>query len=218
MIVLLERLFIGEAQGAVDDHFVIRLVCPIPSDALCGPDLHGGEGILPDVFLYIVLNAVFIAVGKGLRRALALVLEDKFHPCVDDGLALERLLKIFERDIDIRKNGDVRLPADSGAGVLAGIGDLFHFANGLALFKMQFIAEAVAVDLRIHILGGVLRSTQAQAVQPEGELIHPGGIVCIVLAAGVELAEDELPVVFLFILVVIHGYTAPPVAHLDGGV
>ena len=79
---------------------------------------------------------------------------------------------------------------------------------------MQIVTEAVTAHGHIKELGGVLCGTGAQTVEAQRILIVL--TVLAILAAGVKLAEHQLPVVTLLLLVVIHRAAAAKVLHLDG--
>ena len=82
---------------------------------------------------------------------------------------------------------------------------------------MQVIFEAVSEDPRVEILRGILRGAGAEAVQAEAVFIIFAGVV-VVFAARVHLAEDQLPVVALLLLVPVHGAAAAEVLDLDAAV
>ena len=71
---------------------------------------------------------------------------------------------------------------------------------------------AVAVDVSGHPLAGVLGGAQAQAVQAQAEIV--GAAALGVLAAGVQLAEHQVPVPPLLGLVVVHRDAAAKVLDL----
>ena len=75
---------------------------------------------------------------------------------------------------------------------------------------MKRIQETVPLDLHIHIFGGVLGGAGAQPVQTQRI------IVGVVLAAGIQLAENQLPVIPLLLLVEIHRHAPPEILHLNG--
>lgn len=95
---------------------------------------------------------------------------------------------------------------------------LDELSGGFAVLKVHFIAPAVAVHLRIHILRGILRGAEAQAVEAEGVFIAAIAVVGVVFAAGIQLAENELPVEFAFILIVIHRDPTAKILHFNGAV
>lgn len=84
---------------------------------------------------------------------------------VDNRLLFQRILKVFARDGDIGKHGDVRQPAVPRPRLPAAVRFLFQTADVLALFKVQAVLEPVAPDAHVHIRGGVLRRARAQAVE-----------------------------------------------------
>ena len=136
-------------------------------------------------------------------------------------LPLERIQIIIHRDVDIREYLKIGLPADGRAG-LARVRRLFGVAflgAGLvfALFKVQAVLEAVTDDSDVHVLRGILRRAGAQTVQAERKLIVFAGVV-LVLAACVQLAEDQLPVVALLVFVPFDRDTAAMVSDFDRAV
>ena len=90
-------------------------------------------------------------------------------------------------------------------------------AHDLALLEVQGVLVAVAPDRDVHVLGGVLGRARAQAVGAEREVVIATAVV-VVFAAGVELAEDELPVKALLGGVPVERAAAAVVLHLDGAV
>ena len=67
----------------------------------------------------------------------------------------------------------------------------------------------------VHIFRAVLRRAGAESVQTEREGVGGAAAVVVVFAAGVEFAENELPVVPLFFLVVAERNAATEVLDLD---
>ena len=152
-----------------------------------------------------------------LELAAGLIAEAERHARIDDGLPLERVKIILHGDIDVREDLEVRLPVEQRAGLFA-VGGLFlHLAVDLALFEVEVIFEAVSEDPRVEILRGILRGAGAEAVQAEAVFIIFAGVV-VVFAARVHLAEDQLPVVALLLLVPVHRAAAAEVLDLDAAV
>ena len=85
-----------------------------------------------------------------------------------------------------------------------------HFS----LLKVEGVFEAVPPDGRVKIFAGILGGTGAKAVQAQGVLIVVP--ISAVLSAGVQLAEHQLPVVFLLLLIPVHRTAPSLVLHLDG--
>ena len=92
---------------------------------------------------------------------------------------------------------------------------LLHVAHDLALLKVEGVFEAVPVDHRVEIFAGVLGGAGAQAVQAQRVLVVVP-VAVLVLAAGVQLAEHQLPVVAPFRLIPVHRAAPAEVLHLDG--
>ena len=82
---------------------------------------------------------------------------------------------------------------------------------------MERVFLAVAPDGHVHIFRGVLRRAGAETVQTEGVFIV-AALCVVVLASGVELAENELPIVALFLRVPRNRTAAALVLDLDGAV
>ena len=206
---------VGEAQGGGDADLVLRLVLAVAALALGLPELRHGERLLARDLVDIIQYPVGIAV-VGLREfPVFLVAEGKGHARVDDGLALEDVLKVLLGDIDVGEDLEIGLPAEDGAGGLAVGRFLFHFADELALFKVEGVFIAVAADGGVEVFGRILRGAGAEAVEAEGEFVVAAGIV-LIFAARVELAEDELPVVPPLFFVPVDGTAAAEVLDLDG--
>lgn len=206
---------VREAQGGGNAHLVFRLVFTVAALALGLPELRHGQRLLTCNFVYIIQNAVGIAVIRLDEFAAFLIAERERHARVDDSLPLERVLKIFLRNVDVGEDGQIGLPAEDGAGGLAVRRLLFHFADELALFKVQGVFKPVAADGRVKILGRILRGAGAEAVQAQREFIVAARVV-LVLTACVKLAEDKLPVVFSLFFVPVDRTAAPEVLDLNG--
>ncbi len=80
---------------------------------------------------------------------------------------------------------------------------------------MRLIFVPVPPDGDVHILGGVLRGAGAETVEAEGVFIV-AAVVVFVLAAGVQLTVDKLPVEALFRRVPVHGTAAAEILYLNG--
>ena len=122
-------------------------------------------------------------------------------------------------DVDGGEDLEIRAPPDGGAGALLigglDLKGLLLGAYNLALLEVQRVLVAVAPDGDIHVLRGVLGGARAQAIGAEREVVV-AALVVVVLAAGVELAEDELPVEALLGGVPVQRAAAAVVLDLDG--
>ena len=90
------------------------------------PVLNGGQRLVPDDFLYIVGNAVFIAEfpdGEAAVLPLAPVGEQQIR--VDDGLPPENVPEELVRNLNVGEYIQIRLPPGPGAGFFLGGGLLF---------------------------------------------------------------------------------------------
>ena len=219
MVVFQNAGVLGEAEGSGELHLVFRLVLPVPALPLGCDELRLRQGLLPCQLTHIVHDAVFIAVVPNLKLSVLFQPQPEGDPCVHHRLAVEHIVKIIIGNGNIGEYFQVRLPADGGAGLFP-IGR-FHdqllslFAADLAFFEVERILVPVPADGDVHILGGVLGGTGAQAVQAQGVLIVPA-VGVLVLAAGIQLAEHQLPVIALLIGVPVHRAAAAKVLHLNG--
>ena len=91
------------------------------------------------------------------------------------------------------------------------------FPTTLPFFEVQVVAAAVAPDGHVHVFGSVLRGAGAQAVEAQGVFVI-AAVGVLVLAAGVELAKDQLPVEALLDGVPVQRAAAAEVLHLDRAV
>ena len=216
MVVFDDGHLVGEAEGHGQLYLVLRLVRPVPALSLGLPEHRLGEGVLSGQLGDIVQNAVFILeIGGGKFVGGGLLPEAEGDPGVDHRLALEHVGVVVHRDADVGEHLQVGLPADGGAGLFAPVGGLlFQPAHVFPLLKVERIVEAVPPHIHVHIRAGILGGAGAQAVQAQGVLVVVPAAA--VLAAGVQLAEHQLPVVLLFVLVPVHRTAPSLVLHLDG--
>ena len=143
MVVFCQGELVGKAEGHPQLHPVVRLVRPVPAGALRRPELHRGQGLASGQLLHIVPDAVFVIIG-GLRKALPLLdPEQKLDAGVHHRLALEDILEVVGRNIDICEYFQVRLPPDAGAGLFPRPGGLFQPADVLPLLKVEVILESI---------------------------------------------------------------------------
>ena len=214
VIVLRHMDPVGEGRRHIDLHIVQRHVRPVPDLFLALPELHRGQGILTAKLLGVILNAVFIAKIRGLKLAGSdLIFQMEGHSSVDHCLTLQGVQVVLQRDIDIRKHLEIRLPLDEGAGVLFAIGLLTQAAHILAVLKVKGVTVPIPADIHVHIFRCILGGAQAQAVKAQGVLVVFAGAV-VVLASGVHLTEHQLPVVALLFRIVIHRDSPRVILHL----
>ena len=215
MIVFQTADLIGKAEGGGDFHLVVVHVGPVAAFPLSFPELGHGHGLAVGDLRHIVQDALLIAELRGLKFAVLFAAEPERDAGVDHRLTLENVEKEFLGDIDIGKHLQIRQPAEFGAGLFAAVGGLFHLPGNFALFKVELVLKAVPMDDGVEPLGGVLGGAGAQAVETQGVFIVAAGVV-LVLAAGVQLTEHQLPVILLFGFVPVHGAAAAEVLHLNG--
>ena len=211
----------GEAEGGGQLHLVLLLVRPVPAPAL-GLDEHGGgQGRLPGDLCHIVPDAVLVQVLGGFKAVFPLHFQHEPDPGVHHRLAAEHIVEVFLGDVHIREHLDVRLEADGGARLFpVGVLDEQFPAllpHGFALAEVEGIFLPVPADGHIHVLGGILGGAGAQAVQAQRKLVVLPLLVAV-FAAGVQLAEHQLPVIPFFIGVPVQGAAPAEVLHLNGAV
>ena len=206
---------VGKAKRRRDLHLVFGLVRTVASAALGLHVGRRGQRVLARELLDIVEDTVGIAVVRRLERAAALHAQAKRHALVHDGLPVQHVLEIALGHIDVREHLQIRPPADGRAGLFAVGRGALQPADDLALPKMQAVLFSVAPDGHVHIFRGVLRGARTQTVETERVFVVLA-LVVFVLAAGVHLAEDQLPVVALLLLVPVHRTAAPEIFHLNG--
>ena len=215
MVVLDDLHRVGEAEGHRQLHLVLGLVRPVAAPALGLPEHGLGEGILPGQLPHVVHDAVVVLEIGGLKPPAHLVAEAEGHPGVDHRLALHHVQVEVHRDIDVGEHVQVGLPVEAGAGLFPVVGGLGQSAHVLALLKVEGVLKPVPVDDGVEVGGGVLGGAGAQAVEAQGVLVVLP-LAVAVLAAGVELAEHQLPVELLLLLVPVHRAAPAEVLHLDG--
>ena len=207
---------VGKAQRHAELDLVLRLVGTVPAPALRLPAHRLGEGVIPRQLGDIVPDATGIQKLLGVEFALRrLVQQPERDTGIDHRLTLHGVPVVVKRHGDIGEHVQIRQPVDTGAGLFLVGGQLLYLqaADVLALFKMKAVLLAAAPDGHVHIPGGVLGGAGAKAVEAQGELIVLAVFV-VVLAAGVQLAEHQLPVVAPLLLVPVHRAAAAHVLHL----
>ena len=219
MVVLLHHESAREAHARGDLYVVVGQVLAVAT-ATVGLDKEGlGEVVGTDLLEHVVLDALGIAeVLFGELAVVALDAQAEGHVGVDHGLAAHGLAIPLVGDADRGKDLKIGAPLDGGtsAVLIAGL-DLERLLFGtddFALLKVQGVLVAVAPNRDVHVLGCVLGRARAQAVGTEREVVV-AALVVIVFAAGVELAEDELPVKALLGGVPVERAAAAVVLYLD---
>ena len=216
VVVILDGVdLVREAERRRELDLVLRLVRAVTALALGLDEAGRGERLLPRYLRHVVEDAVLVEEVRRLKLARGyLVSEPEGDARVDHGLALERGGVVLERDVYVREYLEVRPPADVRTGLFAVYRLLGHLALYAALFKVERVFLAVAPDDDVHVLGRVLRRAGAEAVEAQRILVV-AALVVAVFAAGIELTEHELPVVFLLGRVPVHGAAAAEVLALD---
>ena len=82
---------------------------------------------------------------------------------------------------------------------------------------MEVIAFAVPADDDVHEAGGVLGGAGAQAVETQGVFVVVAAVV-VIFSAGIQLAEDQLPVVLADFFVPVHRAAPAEVLDLDAAI
>ena len=204
-----------EAERRGEPDLVLVLVRTVAPAALGGDEVRRAERLLPGDLPDIVEDAVFIEELLRLELALGhLVSEPEGDAGVHNRLAAQGLLIVLQRYVYVREDLQVGPPAYIRTGLLAVGGLALQLADDAALFKVQRVLLPVAADSDVHILARVLGGAAAQAVEAERILVIAAVIVAV-FAAGIELAEDELPVPALLHRVPVHRAAAAEVLALD---
>ena len=184
MVVFQMTALTGKADGCGQANLVVLHIGTVASDAFSLPVLGHGDGAhVPGLgkLIEIVHDAVFVAEFRGLEFPADLIAEAEGHACVDHSLPLEHIGVVIRGDVDVGKDLEVRLPVEARAGLLAGRGLLFELADDAALFKVQIVPEAVAVDLGVEVFRGVLGGAGAEAVQTQAVFIVSAALIIFVL-------------------------------------
>ena len=209
---------VGEAEGHGQLHLVFIHVRAVLTRAFSRLEERGGrQRVIPGQLLDIVHQTILIEVGYLLKfTGGGLIAKQEGDPSVDHRLALHRVAEVVSRDVGLHEDLPVRLPANRGAGMGAPGGGLcVQAADILTLLEVQGIPLAIPDDHHIHVLTGILGGAGTQAIETQCILIVSFPAI---LAAGVELAENQLPVVPLLGLIPVHRAATPLVIHLDGAI
>ena len=216
VVMLTHRHPIGEAQRHVELHLVLLLVRPVAALPFRRPAHRLGQRVVPGQLLDVVRDAV--GIQELLRLELPggyLVLQPERHPGVDHRLPLHHVPVVVQRHGDVGEHLQVGQPADGRARAFfaAGLVTDLQLAHDLAPLKVQPVLLAVPPHRHVHVPGGVLGGARAQPVQTQGELVVLAALV-VVLAAGVQLAEHQLPVVPPLFFVPVHRAAPAHILHL----
>ena len=157
VVVLHHSGLIGEAEGHRQLDLVLVLIRPVTAPALRLPKDRLRQGICPRKLPHIVLDAVLIEEILILELVGGdFVAEPEGHAGIDHRLTLHDIRKVLHRDIDIRKDLQIREPAGAGARLFPCEGGLLQllalFAHRLALLEVELILEAVTPDGDIHMI------------------------------------------------------------------
>ena len=208
--------FIGKRHRHIDFRLILRLICSIPHPLFRLPKLYRGQSVVPCQFLCVVYNTVLVAELSGFKgTVLQLVAEHKPHPLIDNSLPLDAVQIVLHRHVNIGKHLNVRLPTNPSTGVLLFVRLLLQAALVFAVGKVEGVVHPVPPNVYVHVLRRILGGTKTQAVQAQRILVAFVGIV-VVLAAGVQLTEYQLPIIPTFIGVKVHRDASPKVLYLHG--
>ena len=219
MVVLLHHEGAREAHARSDFYVVIGQVLAIATATVSFDKERLGKVVGTDLLEHVVLDAFGIAkILFGKLSIVAFDAQTEGHVGVDHGLTAHGLAIPIVGDADGGKDLKIGAPLDSGAGavLVAGLNleRLLFGADDLALLKVQGVLVAVTPNGDVHVLGSVLSRAGAQAVGAEREVVV-AALVVVILAAGVELAEDELPVKALLGRVPVERAATAIVLYLD---
>ena len=221
-MVIFDRVdLVGKAKRCRELDLVFGLVLTVAPLSLGRDHDRGGQRPFARDLADIVHDPVLIAEFLRLKLPAVLYPQTECDARVHDSLTVQHVFKILYRDIDIGEYLAVRAPFDQRAGLLA-VGR-FHdqflslFPADLALFEVKLILVPITPDRDVHVFRGILRRTGAEAVQAEGILIV-SPVRVLVFAAGIQFAEDELPVEALLHRVPVDRASATEVLYLDRAV
>ena len=221
MIVFDRVDLVGKAERCRQLDFVFGLVLAVAPLALGRDHDRGGQGSLSRDLADIIHDPVLITEFFRLKLPAVLYPQTECDARVHDSLAVQHVFKVLYRNINIGEHLAVRTPFDQRAGLLA-VGWLHDqflslFPADLAFFEMQLVLVAVTPDRDVHVFRRILRCAGAETVQSERILIvSPVGV--LVLAAGIQLTEDQLPVEALLHRVPVDRASSSEVLYLDRSV
>ena len=222
MVVLLHLEGAGETQARRDLDVVVRQVVAVATTTV-GLDEEGlGKVVGTDLFKDVVLDALGIAeVFLGELAFFAFDAQTEGYVGVDHCLAAHGVTVPLFGNVDGGEYFQVWAPLDSGAGanLVSGLNleGLLLGTHHLALLEVKGILVAITPYRDVHVFGGVLGCARTQAIGAE-RVVVVATLVVAVLAACVELAEDEFPVEALFGRVPIKRAATTVVFHLNGAV
>ena len=203
-----------KAECEIHLEVIFRSVLTVTAAALAADDDRFAQRV-SGILLKVLNNAVLVGIRLFDSGAVVIFIgQGKGNAAVDGGLPAQCSVKIVKADVDIGKNLEVGAPFDARSGSLVRRRLLEHLADRAAGLELQKIAEAVAEDFSLHIFGRILRCAQAKPIEADRVFIAPA--LVLVLAAGIQLAEHQLPVIALFLGVVVNRDAAPEILHLDG--
>ena len=165
VVVILQHVHaVGKAERRGDLDLVLRLVRAVAALALGLDEVRLRERVFSGELLHIVADAVGIEKFLGAEFAVFLDAQHKGDALIDDRLPVQHILKVFHGHVDVRKDVEIRLPADGRAGLFSvgRFGD--EVSHDLAALKVQAVFFAVAADRDVHVLRGILRGAGAEAV------------------------------------------------------
>ena len=186
MVILQRGHAVREAEGGGELDLVFGLVLAVAPLALGGDELRLGQRVLARKLRDVVLDAVFVEEIARLELAVFLYPQPESDARVDDGLPVQHACEVLLRNVDIREH-----------------------------LEVQLIFVPVTPDGHVHVFRRILSGAGSQTVEAEGIFIV-AAVGVFVLAAGVQLAENQLPVIALLDRVPVHGTAAAEVLDLDG--
>ena len=221
VIVLNHVDLVGKAAGHAELYLIFRLVRPVPAFLFRLPEDGDGKAALSRQLCHVVLNAVFIEKLRLLKLpGSRFIPEAESNALIHHRLPFHHVGKIRCGDGNVGEHIQIRKPPGSGAGLFRlafGQRLLLQLANNLAPLKVETVFKTIPPDGDIHVAGGVLGGAGAQTIQAQGILIIVAGDI-VILAAGVQLAVHQLPVVPLLFLVPVHRAAPAQIFHFNGAV
>ena len=220
VVMLHQGLLVGKAAGYVHFHLIFGLVLPVTAPAFTFPTHRLGKGVLPCQLPDVVGDAVFIEEILTVEGGAVLTAQAEGDPGVHHGLPLHYIPIVRQGDVDVREHIQIRQPVNAGAGLaLLALrqGTGLQITHDLAFFKVQGVFFSLPPDGDVHVAAGILGGAGAQAVETQGKLVV-FAVFVVIFAAGVQLAEHQLPVEAAFLFVPVHRAATAHVLHLNGEV
>ena len=219
VVIILCRAALGKAECNLRLQLIFGKVFSVLTLRFKLPesDRRGRDPIrdLGDIIRDTALVEIFGFLKLTRRR---LVFQNKTYARIDKGLAAQRGIQKAYGNVDLLENVQIGEPADHRASALSACGDRLFLERSLRLAFFEFHGgkRCPIIGGNGHICTGILRCGCAKAVQAKRKLVGRACIIVVVFSARIKLAEYELPVIALFLLIISERNAASEVLHLNG--